>query len=121
MIATEKTIGRPTARQAGSTMSRTSPRTTWLPNCSRSRCMTFSAITTDESTSTPIEMAMPASDMALAWMSTTPSRRKTAMIRNDVSAARGSVLAMMSDVRTCSKHHQHAQRRRDHRLDDRAA
>ena len=27
MIATEKTIGRPTARQAGSTMSRTSPRT----------------------------------------------------------------------------------------------
>ena len=57
--------------------------------------MTFSAITTDESTSTPIEMAMPASDMALAWMSTTPSRRKTAMIKNDVSAASGSVLAMI--------------------------
>ena len=65
--------------------------------------MTFSAITTDESTRTPIEIAIPASDMALAWMSTRPSRRRTAMIRNDVSAARGSVLAMTSEVRTCSR------------------
>ena len=79
------------------------PRTGRPPKCSRSRCMTFSAITTDESTSTPIEIAMPASDMALAWMSTMPSRRKIAMIRNDESAASGSVLAMTSDVRTCSR------------------
>ena len=65
--------------------------------------MTFSAITTDESTSTPIEIAIPASDMALAWMSTMPSRRRIAMIRNDDSAASGSVLAMTSEVRTCSR------------------
>ena len=34
----------------------------------------------------------PASDMALAWMSAMPSRRNTAMIRNEESAASGSVL-----------------------------
>ena len=66
MIATEKTMGRPTARHAGRTTARTSPLTTRPRNCSLSRCMTFSAITTDESTSTPIEIAMPASDIALA-------------------------------------------------------
>ena len=32
-----------------------------------SRCITFSAITIDESTSTPIEMASPASDMRFVW------------------------------------------------------
>ena len=42
------------------------------------------------------------------------------MIRNDASAASGSVLAMTSEVRTCSRTTQHAERRRDHRLDDRA-
>ena len=82
--------------------------------------MTFSAITTDESTSTPIEMAMPASDMALAWMSTMPSRRKTAMIRNDDSAARGSVLAMIERRPHVKQTPEHAQRGRDHGLDDRA-
>ena len=60
-------------------------------------------MTIDESTSTPIEIAIPASDIALAWMSTIPAHRRLAMIRNDESAARGSVIATMNDVRRCSK------------------
>ena len=65
--------------------------------------MTFSAITTDESTSTPIEIAIPASDIALAGMSTMPDRLNVVMIRNEESAASGSVAAMTSDVRTCKR------------------
>ena len=42
------------------------------------------------------------------------------MIRNDDSAASGSVPAMTSEVRTWSRIDQHAQRGRDHGLDDRA-
>ncbi len=103
MIATENTIGRPTARQAGSTMSRTSPLTGAPPECSRRRCMTFSAMTTDESTSTPIEIAIPASDMALAGMSRMPLRRRIASTRNDESAARGRMPAITSDVLTWSR------------------
>ena len=45
--------------------------------------MAFSAITIDESTRTPIEIAIPASDMMLAWMSTTPRRRTPPMIANE--------------------------------------
>ena len=121
MIATEKTIGRPTARQAGSTTSlhvashRAGRRTRSL-----SRCITFSAITIDESTSTPIEMAMPASDMALAWMSTMPSRRRTAIIRNDDERGQGE--GDRDDERgpDVQQDDQDAQAGRDHRLDHRA-
>ena len=70
--------------------------------CKCSRCITFSAITTDESTSTPIEIAIPAKDIVFAWMSTRPILRRIAMIKNDESAASGIVLAMMSEVRTCN-------------------
>ena len=78
MITTEKKIGRPTARQAGSTTA---------PQVAADRAVaellaaggasTFSAITTDESTSTPIEMAMPRQRHELVWTSATPSRRST--------------------------------------------
>ena len=64
--------------------------------------MTFSAITIEESTSTPIEIAIPASDMMLAWMSTIPSRRSADMIANEPRTDSGSVIATMNDVRTCS-------------------
>ncbi len=99
MIATEKTMGRPTATQADRTRSLTSPRTGSGPNRSLSRCITFSVITTDESTSTPIEIAIPAIDIALAGMSTRPDRRRAAMMRNDERAASGSVPAITSEAR----------------------
>ncbi len=46
---------------------------------------------------------MPASDMMLVWMSAMPRRRSSHMIRNDASAASGSVKAMTNDVRKCSR------------------
>ena len=101
MITTEKKIGRPTAWHAGTTTARTSPRAGRSPKCSLSRCMAFSAITTDESTSTPTETATPASDMTLVWTSATPSARSSHIIANDARAASGSVTATTNEVRRC--------------------
>ncbi len=100
MMTTEKKIGRPTSTHAGRTIARRSPLAGSSPKWPRSRCIAFSAITIDESTSTPIEIAIPASDMMLAWMSTTPSRRRAAMIANEPRTDSGSVIATMNEVRT---------------------
>ena len=65
--------------------------------------MAFSAITIDESTSTPIEIAIPASDMMFVSMSAIPSALSEAISANDPSAARGRVSAITNEVRTCSR------------------
>ncbi|MFO0957880.1 MAG: hypothetical protein U0800_10540 [Isosphaeraceae bacterium] len=102
MMSTEKKIGRPTSRQALATIGRTSPATGPSPNRSRSRCMAFSVTTIDESTSTPIEMAMPASDIALTSTSATPSPRSIPRTANAENAASGRVAAMMNEARRWS-------------------
>ena len=63
MIAIEKKIGRPTSRVASSTVSVTRRRLRGSTRrCSMNR-NAFSVTTIAASTSTPIAMAMPASDM----------------------------------------------------------
>ena len=56
-------------------------------------------MTIEASTSTPMEMAIPASDMMLVWMSAMPSLRSAHIMPNEASAASGNVTAMMNDVR----------------------
>ena len=64
-MAIEKKIGRPTSRVASSTASITWRRLRGsIPRCSMKR-KAFSVTTMAASTSTPIAMAMPASDMML--------------------------------------------------------
>ena len=65
--------------------------------------MTFSVITTDESTSTPIEIASPASDMMLVWTSATPICRRQSSNKNAASTASGSVSVMTNEVRKWRK------------------
>ena len=62
--------------------------------------MTFSAITIDESTSTPIEMASPASDMMFVSTSASPAVRSRSIRPNEARTASGSVSATTSEVRT---------------------
>jgi hypothetical protein len=99
MITIEKKLGRPTIWQAGRTIVRISPRTGRSPKCSRRWCMAFSTTTTDESTSTPIEIAIPASDMMFVWTSAAWSTLSSPMSANDPRAAKGSVSAITNEAR----------------------
>ena len=94
-----RSAGRPRGRRPA-TSSRVSPRTGRSPYRRFSRCMTFSAITIDESTSTPIEMASPASDIRFVWTSTRPSVAGGPSGRTRTSTASGSVSATTNAVRT---------------------
>jgi hypothetical protein len=60
-------------------------------------------MTMEASTSTPIEIAIPARDMMFVWMSAMPSRRSVHMMAKEASVARGSVMAMMNEVRKCRR------------------
>lgn len=65
--------------------------------------MTFSLITIDESTSTPIEITMPASDMMLVCTSAMPMPRSSHIPPNAPSTTSGSVSATTSDARKCRR------------------
>ena len=65
--------------------------------------MAFSTMTIDESTSTPTEIAIPASDMMFVSTSAIPRALSTAIRPNDPSAARGRVSAITNEARTWSK------------------
>ena len=67
-MAIEKKIGRPTMREASSTVASTRARSRgFTPRCSIRRKQ-FSVTTMAASTRTPMAMAMPASDMMLELM-----------------------------------------------------
>ena len=97
MIAIEKKIGRPTRRVASRTVSVTRLRSRGsTPRFSMNR-KAFSVTTMAASTSTPMAMAMPASDMMLELMS------RYRMKRNAVRTASGRGMVTMSTDRKCSR------------------
>ena len=97
MIAIEKKIGRPTSRVASSTVSVTRLRSRGsTPRFSMNR-KAFSVTTIAASTSTPMAMAIPASDMMFELMS------RYRMNRNAVRTASGSGMVTISTERKCSR------------------
>ncbi len=97
IIITEKKIGRPTVRHAGSTIARVSPRTGSLPKWAVKWCVAFSTMTIAWSTNTPMEMAMPDRDM---MFEATPNCR---MRMNEASTASGRVRQITTALRRCMR------------------
>ncbi len=93
MMATAKKSGRPTVRHAAITSSLVSPPTLMEPCRALRVVVAFSTMTIAASTRTPIEIAIPESDMMFEGTPTSP------MNRNETSTAAGSARQTTSALR----------------------